>query len=246
VKSTDLQNAIAAVAFGQPYTENNFRVLLENQIGPVYEKFGYLRVTYPSITTAPSTQVKGIDVKVAIKEGEQYKLGDVSVIGAMAEQSKHILRVAKIPPMKTVDFDQIRSAIVRVKDALRHEGYLDVEVSMDREINDEKKTVNLVLIPQPGPSYTFGKLEVKGLGLDSVAAVEKAWALKKGEPYPGEYPDYFLRRIKEDGWFDNLGETRAEPDINPTTHEVSVTLYFRYNPDAVRKKRPQPGDPPQQ
>ncbi|MCU1328133.1 MAG: surface antigen variable number repeat protein [Bryobacterales bacterium] len=246
VRSTELQNAIAAVAFGQPYTENNFRVLLESQIGPVYEKKGYLRVSFLTITTTPSAQVKGVDVKVVLKEGEQYSLGNVSVIGAMADQSKHILRVAKIPPvMKVVDFDEIRSAIVRVKTALRHEGYLDVEVSMDREINDEKKTVDVVLIPQPGPQYTFGKLQVKGLGLDSVAAVEKAWVLKKGDPFPGEYPELFLRRVKEDGWFDNLGETRAEPEINQETHEVNVTLYFRYNPDATKRPKPNQAQPPQ-
>lgn len=239
VRSTELQNAIAAVAFGQPYTENNFRILLESQIGPVYEKSGYLRVTFPTITTAPSTQVKGIDVRVGVIEGAQYKLGEVTVIGGMADQSKHILRVAKIPPMTIVDFDQIRSAVVRVKEALRHEGYLDVECSLDREIIEEKKTVNLVLIPQSGPLYTFGKMEVKGLGLDSVAAVEKAWVLRKGEPYPADYPDYFLKRVKEDGWFDNLGETRAEPEINAETHVVNVTLFFRYNPDAVRKPRPE-------
>lgn len=246
VRATDLQNAIASVAFGQPYTENNFRLLLDNQIKPVYEKSGYLRVAFPSITTSPSTQVKGIDVKVTITEGGQYKLGDVTVIGAMAEESKHILRVAKIPPMPIVDFDQIRQAVVRVKDALRHEGYLDVECSTEREINDEKKTVDVVLIPQPGPAYTFGKLTVKGLGLDSVAAVEKAWVIKKGEPYPADYPNYFLKRVKEDGWFDNLGETRAEPEINPETHVVDVTLYFRYDPDAVKKPKVRPGEDPQQ
>ncbi len=246
VRSTDLQNAIASVAFGQPYTESNFRILLESQLGPVYEKSGYLRVKFSNFRTSPSATVKGIDVKVTVDEGEQYKLGEVTVIGAMADQSKHILRVAKIPPMTTVNFDEIRSATVRIKEALRHEGYLDVECSVDREILDDKKVVNLLLIPQPGPIYTFGTLEVKGLGLDSVAVVEKAWVVKKGEPYPGEYPTYFLRRVKEDGWFDNLGETRAEPDINPTTHVVNVTLYFRYDPDAVRKKRPlRPGELPQ-
>jgi outer membrane protein assembly factor BamA len=159
----------------------------------------------------------------------------------MADQSKHILRVAKVPPMPIVNFDEIRQAVVRVKDALRHEGYLDVECSTDREINDEKKTVDIVLIPQPGPSYTFGKLTVKGLGLDAVAAVEKAWVVKKGEPYPADYPTYFLNRVKSDGWFDNLGETRAEPEINAETHVVDVTLYFRYNPDAERRPK-RPGD----
>src|SRR5581483_50074 len=81
VRETALQNAIASVAFGQPYTEDNFRVLLDNQIKPLYEKEGYMRVTFPKIETAPSAQVKGIDVKVWIDEGKTYKLGTVSVRG---------------------------------------------------------------------------------------------------------------------------------------------------------------------
>ena len=176
-----------------------------------------------------------------IEEGAQYKLGTITVRGAMEDQSKHILRVAKVPPMPVVDFDQLRSAAIRVKDDLRHEGYLDGDVSVDRDINDEKKTVDVFFVAQPGPQYMFGKLEVKGLGLDGVAAVNKAWVLKTGEPYAAEYPDYFLKRVKDEGWFDNLGETRAEPEINTETHTVNVTLNFRYEPQQ-KKKVPQPGE----
>src|SRR5439155_14951856 len=103
--------------------------------------------------------------------------------------SKHILRVAKHPPVPVVDFDQIRAAALRVKEDLRHQGYLDADVTVDRDINDEKKTVDVFFVPIPGAQYTFGKLEVKGLGLDGVAAVNKAWVVKTGEPFPAEYPD---------------------------------------------------------
>ncbi len=58
VRDTDLQNAIAEVAFGQPYTDTNFMLLLDNQVRPLYEKNGYMRVVFRKFTTAPSTQVK--------------------------------------------------------------------------------------------------------------------------------------------------------------------------------------------
>ncbi|MES1262643.1 MAG: POTRA domain-containing protein [Acidobacteriota bacterium] len=244
IRDTDLQNSIAAVAFGQPYTESNFRLLLDNQLKPRYEKDGYMRVKFGKLTTTPSVQVRGIDVHVPIEEGPQYKLGAITVRGSMEDQSKHILRVAKVPKMAVADFDQLRQAAIRVKDDLRHEGYLDADVSVDRDINDETKTVDAFFVPQPGTQYTFGKLDVKGLGLDGVAAVTKAWVVKTGDPYPAEYPDYFLKQVAEQGWFDNLGETRSEPEINAETHVVNVTLYFRYNPDAKKKKIPQPGEAP--
>jgi len=242
VRDTDLQNAIAAVAFGQPYTETNFRLLLDNQIRPVYEKSGYMHVQFTKIVTEPSTQVTGVNVKVTLVEGERYKLGEVSVRGAMADETKHILRVAKMPQMAILDFDQVRQAATRVKDGLRHEGYLDAQVSIDREIHEDKKTVDVILIPQPGPQYTFGKLEINGLGLEGLAAIRKAWAIKPGDQFPAEYPDYFLKRIKEDGLFDNLGETRQESEANPETHVVNVTLTFRYERDDKKKK---PVDPTQ-
>jgi outer membrane protein insertion porin family len=241
LRNTELQNAIAAVAFGQPYTEGNFRILLDSQLKPLYEKSGYMRVKFGKLTTSPSAQVKGVDVQVQIDEGPQYKLGTITVRGAIEDQSKHILRVAKVPKMAVVDFDQLRSAAIRVKDDLRHEGYLDADVSVDRDINDETKTVDVFFVPQRGVQYTFGKLEVKGLGLDGVAAVMKAWVVKTGEPFPAEYPDYFLKRVKEEGWFDNLGETRAEPEIDAENHTVNVTLNFRYEP-GQKKKAPAPGE----
>jgi outer membrane protein insertion porin family len=236
VRDTDLQNAIAAVAFGQPYTESNFRLLLDNQIRRLYEKLGYMRVNFTNIETTPSTQVKGVDVHVTLTEGPQYKLGEVGVRGPMADESKHILRVAKIPQMAIADFDQIRAATARVRDSLKHEGYLDAEVSLDRDIDDEKKVVNVFIVPNPGPQYMFGKLEVKGLGIDGEDAVRKMWGLKTGEPFPAEYPDYFVRKLKEEGLFDNLGDVRAEPHIDSDTHTVDVTLDFKYSPDAVKKR----------
>ena len=48
--------------------------------------------------------------------------------------------------------------------------------------------------------------------------------------------------MKEEGYFDNLGETRAEPEINAETKVVDVTLYFRHDPNAVNSKRKGPED----
>jgi outer membrane protein insertion porin family len=238
VRDTDLQNAIAEVAFGQPYTDANFLLLLDNQVRPLYEKNGYMRVVFRKFTTTASTQVKGVDVHVVLDEGPQYKLGTVGVRGPMEDQSKHILRVAKMTQMAIADFDKIRDAETRVIDSLKHEGYLDAQVSVDKELNDEKKMVDVYFVPNPGPQYMFGNLEIQGLGLDGVSAVRKMWGVPSGQPYPAEYPDYFAKQVKNEGLFDNLGDVRAEPDINADTHVVNVTLTFKYGITPTKKPQP--------
>ncbi len=242
INALTLQNKTAEVAYGQPYTEAGFRFLLENQILPLYESKGHLRVTFPKVSAAPSSQVKGVDVKVTVDEGPEYKLARVAVAGRSASESARILKSAKIPQMTIANFDEIKQAAVRVRDSLKHQGFLDAEVGTDRKVDDEKKTAEFFLVVDAGPQYNFGTLTVDGLGLDGEAAIRKMWSVKPGDPFPPDYPDYFLSQVKAEGLFDNLGTTKATPKIDRETHVVDVKLDFKGMTAAERTpKKPGPG-----
>ncbi len=239
ISNTDLVNAISSVAYGQPYTESLFRQLLENQVRPRYEAKGYLQVKFSKVVTEPSTTVKGVDIKVTVEEGPVYKLNRVAVAGKMAEDSKRILKTAKLPEMTVANFDEIRDASLRVREEMRHRGFLLADVTIDRKLDEGKRTVDVWIVIETGPEYTFGKLTVLGLGLDGEAAIRKMWALKDGEAFQSEYPDYFLSKVKEEGVFDNLGDTKAIPKRDDKRHVVDVTLDFKYSAPKVKK----PGRP---
>jgi outer membrane protein assembly factor BamA len=128
----------------------------------------------------------------------------------------------------------------RIKKSLSHEGYMRNDVQIVRKIDDAKKIVNLVLHIDEGPQFLFGTMRIEGLDLNGEAAIRKMWTHQEGTPYNPDYPDYFLRRVREESLFDNLGETRAETKIDDKTHIVNVTLYFKYAPPPVNKKKPPP------
>ena len=235
--TTALANAIADVAFGQPYTESGFRQLLENQIRPRYEAKGYLEVRFPKVTTLPSPRVKGVDVKVTVEEGSQYKLTRVAVAGKMASDSARILKAAKLPKLTIADFDEIRQGADRVKDEMKHRGFLDAEVTTQRKLDEAAKSVEVWIVVETGPEFTFGNLTVLGLGLDGEAAIRKMWGLKNGDAFPVEYPTYFLGKVNEEGIFDNLGETTATPKRDDAKHVVDVTLDFKTAPPKPKKPR---------
>ena len=84
-----LQNRAAAVAFGQPYTEAGFRILLDNQIRPLYEQGPPARDI-----SARALKIGGaldespcMDVTVTVDEGPEYKLTRVAVTGRSAEEN---------------------------------------------------------------------------------------------------------------------------------------------------------------
>ncbi|HXE62207.1 MAG TPA: POTRA domain-containing protein [Bryobacteraceae bacterium] len=240
IPAIDLHNKISEVAYGQPFTEDGFRVLLQNQITPLYEAKGYMKVTYPKIVTSPAADVAGLDVKVTVDEGAEYKLSRVAVFGKSPEESERILKTAKLPKLTIANFDEIKQAAGRVQETMRKSGYLDARVTTDKKIDDAQKTVAFFLVVETGAQYTFGKLNVNGLGLDGEAAIRKIWSVKTGDSFPAGYPDYFLGKVKDEGLFDNLGATTAKSDINPDTHVVDVTLDFKGAPAKPRKPRTGP------
>jgi outer membrane protein insertion porin family len=244
IPAIDLHNKIGEVAFGQPFTEEGFRGLLQSQIVPLYEAKGYMRVTFPKMTTKPAADVNGLDVTVTIDEGSEYKLTKVLVKGTSPEEAQRILKNAKLPQQTIANLTQVNDAAKRVQESLRKQGFLDARVTTDKNIDDAAKTVAFFIVVDMGPAYTFGKLAVNGLGLDGEAAIRKMWGVKPGDKFPQGYGDYFLSKVKEEGIFDNLGDTKASQNVNVETHVVDVTLDFKGGaPPQQKPKQPQQSAP---
>jgi outer membrane protein assembly factor BamA len=240
VSAADLHKVMIENAIGQPYSEENVKALLDQYVRPLFEKEGHMRVRFPRIAGSPAEKVKGIDVHVTVSEGPVFKLGQVTVRGPGAGDSKRILRMANIDTRSAayaINGDDITKGVTKILDVLHSEGHLDAKVSVDRSIHDESETVDVAYDVDPGPVYTFGKLTVNGLGLDGEAAIRKMWTVKPGDPYPGNYPNYFAESVKKDGLFDNLGDITATPSINRDTRVVDVTLKFVSATSVLNPKR---------
>ena len=229
-----LQNAINDVAFGTPFSKDHFRLLLENQVRPLYEAKGMIRVAFPLFVTEPAPKVKGVLVHVTVEEGPVYTLNKISLNGADPDYLEYL----KIKPGSVADFDQINEALTNVKSQMKRNGYLEVQGTLERKIDDKAKTVEVTAQMVPGPQFTMGKLTIEGLDLNSEPVVRKLWIVEQGKPFNANYPDYFLNRIREDGLFDGLGSTKAVIQRNDQTHVVDVTLAFGSSPKPKPKRLP--------
>jgi len=107
-----------------------------------------------------------------------------------------------------------------------------------------------VLHVDPGPTYTFRTLTLKGLDVISEPVIRKMWGMPAGHAYNVDYPDRFLKVVREEGILDNLGKTDSEAKVDEAEHVVDVTLTFNGTPTERAKKRreadqdqtPNPGD----
>jgi outer membrane protein assembly factor BamA len=225
ITAETLQKEMYQVAVGSIYTEPNFRTLLDTTIRPLYEARGQIRVSFPKIQTEEAKDVKGVIVIVSVDPGPVYKLGKVAFIGAREPQQPYE-KLAKLEKDETVNFDQVKVAQKNIEDSFRRSGFLQVKSEVKRTLHDPEKTVDVTFQMTPGPQFTFGKLSIVGLDLVSEPVIRKMWGLEPGHPFNPDYPNHFLDRVKEDGVFDNLKNTRSDTKINPENQVVDVTLYF--------------------
>ena len=243
IDSQTLQKSVAGAAVGALYTEHRFRQILDSSIRPLYEAQGRLRVKFPKLETARIKTVDAIAVTAHVEEGPVYTLGKVDVTGA--PNTRELLKAAAFKTGETANFFAIEESIERMRRELRRAGHLRASGQTEREYEDEARRVNLSIRLDPGPRFTMGKLTIEGLDLQTEPQVRKLWALKEGQPFNGEYPEFFQKRLREDGVFENLGKTRADVLIDEKALRADVKLVFgrgtelpRIGPDAEEKKRP--------
>jgi len=227
VPAITLQNKIAEVAIGFPYTEDGFRGLLNTSLRPFYETRGRIAVKFPKITTEKAADNEGLVATVTVEEGEEYKLGEVKIVGDYARRSSELLRVGKFKPGEVANFDEINAGVDRIKNPIERQGYMHASATVERALNDKTKTVDVSIRIVPGAQYTMGKLNIEGLDLNSSAGVRELWAPQEGKPFDAAYPDYFLNRVREEKMFEHLHDARASTKIDEQNHTVDVTLVFR-------------------
>jgi len=224
--TTLLQNKLAEVAFGFPYTEAGFRTLLDNAIRPLYDAHGRVRVTFPKITTERAIDVNGLAITVTVDEGPEFKLGEVKFAGNYAAKSAELLKIGKFQTGEVANFEGVYQAVDRIKKRMKRLGYLRADTNIERAIHDKTKTVDLTVHIDEGPQFSFGKLTIEGLDLNGEAAIKKLWGLQPGKPFDADYPDFFLNRVREEGLFENLHKTKAVTKFDEQNHLADVTLQF--------------------
>jgi outer membrane protein insertion porin family len=221
-----LQRRIYETAIGAPFGETTMRKMLDLGIRPLYEARGLLRVAFPRITTERAKDVDGVAVNISIDEGPPYTLDEVHLSGLPAAEISQMERVSDWRPGDVANFDDINAGLERVKQRYYARGFLHVAAHVERSVDDTKHTVNVTAVLDLGPQFVFGKLEINGLDILTEPEIRKAWGLAPGKPYQPDYPDGFLTGLRNEGVFENLGKTRAEPHIDEATHIVDVTLFF--------------------
>jgi outer membrane protein insertion porin family len=235
VETQAIQKAINEVAVGTPYTDTSLKMILDHAVKGLYDEQGYVNVTFTKIEAVKAQKINGYDVTVTIHEGPKYTFGPIAFRGGdLGEDDvKAMLKFKVGEVFNGTQAEDLRIALIS---AMKRKGHLLAAGDIERKVDDEKHTVNLRYLLDPGPTYTFATLEIHGLDIESEPVIRKMWAEQPGKPFNPDYPEYFLKKVEQAQLFDNLGDTRSDFTPNETTHGVKVDLFFKGSGPGDKKK----------
>lgn len=237
--SGTILRAVNLVAVGVPLSDARLQMILDKAIKPLYAAKGYAAVTFPKIETTPSTSNLGVVVKVEIKEGPLFKFGSIRFRGNGMDQEE-IRSNIPFKPGQNFNGDQVENFRIDLIHRMKRRGLLDANITAETEPDDTKRAVNIVYNVTPGAVYSFQKLDIRGLDINTEPAIAKLWGEKPGTPFNPDYPEFFLKRVKEQGILDNLAEVKSDYSSDASTHNVTVYLTFKGGEpkaDDERKKK---------
>ncbi len=240
IETGKLQMAFSAAAVGTEFSDSGVRLRLDASVRPLYEAKGRIGLTYARIESAKSTEpeVEGVSVTVTVNEGDVYQLGKIQFAGVPRDQFSELDKLASLRSKDTADFDAVKAGADRVTKRYKSKGYLHAATEVHRDVHEKDHIVDLTFTVATGPQYSYGKLDIKGLDVLSEPAIRKAWGEREGKPFDPDFPNSFLKDIKDQGVFDNLGGTDSETKVNEDAKTVDVTLVFLGSkPKEDRRKR---------
>jgi len=165
-------------------------------------------------------------VKVEIKEGPVFKFGSIRFRGNGMDQEE-IRSNIPFKPGQTFNGEQVESFRIDLIHRMKRRGLLDANITSEPEPDDAKRIVNVIYDVAPGAVYTFQKLDLRGLDIRTEPAITKLWGEKPGTPFNPDYPEFFLKRVKEQGILDNLAEAKSDYSSDASSHDVTVYLTFK-------------------
>jgi outer membrane protein insertion porin family len=224
--ASTLVNSLSQVAVGVPYSDATMHELLEASTKALYEERGRVGVTFPKIAVEKAPKIDGVSVTITVKEGDSYNLGAVKVTGVPPDEADGIKNIGKWKSGDIANLEEVRAGAIKIADRLRNNGYLHVTHKTESTIHENNHTVDALITVTPGPQYHMGKLTIEGLDVLTEPQIRKVWIMNAGTPFRPGYPDQFLKDLRDQGVFENLGDTRAEKTVNEKTKVVDVKLFF--------------------
>jgi outer membrane protein insertion porin family len=175
-----------------------------------YLKSGYADIQVLDATAELSPDHTGFFLTFTVKEGERYKLGEITVTsqikGVTADDLK---RVVELRTGDWYDGDAVGRAADAIEDSIHNQGYAFVEVKPRIRKNDEKHLVDILFEVGEGPRVFIERIDITGNTRTKDKVIRREFRLAEGDAFNAELIRKTRTRLTDLGYFQAVDITTS-------------------------------------
>jgi outer membrane protein insertion porin family len=187
--------------------------LLNNDLEAIADKYfndGYVQVKVrkPQITLVEDN--KYMDILIDIEEGEQFRVGEVSVQGDLLKPADAILALTKLKPGDVFSRELLRKDVTAINDLYADQGYAYVNVAPLTSLHPEKHTIDFKYDIEKGIQVHIDRIRVAGNTKTRDKVVRREMKLAEGDLYSATALKESRRKINNLGFFEEVNLATAK------------------------------------
>ncbi|MDH4100542.1 MAG: outer membrane protein assembly factor BamA [Nitrospirota bacterium] len=167
------------------YDLENIKALYHNN-GYIYVQIGEPRVTFNEKKTK-------VSVKIPIIEGDQFKVGSVSIKGNTLYSEKELLAKTKQKSGEVYSREKMSKDLIAINEMYGEKGRAFVNVVPTVDTNQQAKTVAIALDVDEGAEASIGRINIGGNVKTRDKVIRREIRLDEGD----QYNSRLLRRSRE-------------------------------------------------
>ncbi len=173
-------------------------------ISSYYLDRGYLRFNIDSTQVSMTPNKEGVYITMNVTEGVQYTVSEVEFMGDMAGFDKTIAAIAPLRTDELYNGAQVTYTEEMISKFLGRYGYAYPEVKTIPEINDDDKTVKLIVSVDPGKRVYVNRINFSGNDVTAEHVLRREMRQMEGAWLSNSWVEVSKSRIQRLPYFETV------------------------------------------
>jgi len=183
-------------------------------LSELYMNNGYIniKVAEPKVTLMPDG--KGLLVSIALTEGDQFRVGQISFRGDLLETKEQLANQIKLKTGAVFSRGLLRQDIFTLTDVYADKGYAFANVNPLTQLNSEQKVIDIVFDFEKGEKVYIDRINIAGNAKTRDKVIRRELRLAEGELYSATALKKSKQNIMNLGYFEeaNLSTVKGRGD----------------------------------
>lgn len=191
------------------------------RIRQLYHSKGYIYVVISEPEVTLNSKKDKLDIKISVSEGEQFKVGEVSINGNTIFSSTELYQHIKTSTGKIFNRTALRDDIDSILDLYLEKGYAMADINPLVDVDAKERLVKVLFSITEGDIYKVGQIEISGNEKTRDKVIRREIRLDEGDTFNNKLLKRSYQRLTNLNYFETV---ELVPQPHPEKKLVDIDV----------------------